>query len=89
MKRKHPSASAIRKSRDIAVILPVVCIFLFMPPMIHLFTGSASLFGIPVVVMYMFGVWTAAIAVTFWNVQRLDESRTLEALAIEQQDPLP
>lgn len=36
--------------------------WLLMPPAIALFVGTESLFGVPLLVLYLFGVWLALIA---------------------------
>ncbi len=48
--------------RDAAVVLPLVGLFLLMPPAITLFTGGYDVAGVPLIVAYVFGVWIALIA---------------------------
>lgn len=83
------SASAIRKARDVAVVIPVVCTFLFMPPLIHIASDAGSLFGIPTVVIYLFGIWGAAVALTAWNSRRLDAPEQDDAFRIDGKDAPP
>ncbi|MEQ8332124.1 hypothetical protein [Nisaea sp.] len=68
-----PSTSPSRaaKFRDAAFLLPLAGCFLLMPPVIDLFSVKASLFGIPVIVAYIFGLWSALILVAFWFSRRL------------------
>ncbi len=40
----------------------LVGVMLFYSPLIALFEGSATLFGIPVLYFYLFGVWALVIA---------------------------
>jgi hypothetical protein len=40
----------------------LVGLVLFYSPLIALFEGAATLFGIPVLYFYLFGVWAAVIA---------------------------
>lgn len=40
-----------------AVLLPCIGVFLLMPPMIGLFAVPRDLAGIPLIVVYLFGVW--------------------------------
>ena len=47
--------------RDAAVLLPVLAAFLLMPPVITLFTGTHTVWGVPLIVAYLFGVWLALI----------------------------
>lgn len=47
--------------RDAAVVLPLVGLFLLMPPVITLFVRPANVAGVPLIVAYLFGVWLALI----------------------------
>lgn len=58
-----------------AVVLPLLGLFLLMPPMIVLFAREVDFFGVPLIVFYVFGVWVALIACTAWLAQRLDPER--------------
>ncbi|MDW3205938.1 MAG: hypothetical protein R8L07_10400 [Alphaproteobacteria bacterium] len=89
MRRSVRSASTIRKARDIAVVIPVVCTFLIMPPLIHIASGAGSIFGIPAVVVYLFGIWIAAVALTAWNSRRLDTPDHEDAFRIDGKDLPP
>jgi len=57
--------------RDAAVILPLLGLFLLMPPLITLFARGEHLFGIPVIVIYIFGVWLALVACAALIARRL------------------
>jgi len=59
---------------DAAVVVPLAALLLFMPPFISLFAVPASVFGIPLVVLYMFGVWAALVLLTWWLARRLAAS---------------
>ena len=63
-----------RRLRDMAVLLPAAGAFLLLPPFIHVFTGGANLFGIPLIVVYLFGVWTGLILLARILARRLDRS---------------
>lgn len=52
---------ADRKSGDGVLALLAFGLWLLMPPAISLFVGPFSLFGIPALVLYLFGVWLALI----------------------------
>ncbi len=60
--------------RDVAVVVPLVGLVLFMPPFISLFAAPVSVLGIPLVVLYMFGVWVALILLTWRLARRLAAS---------------
>jgi len=48
--------------RDAAVVLPILGLFLLMPPTITLFVERHHVAGLPLIVAYLFGVWIALIA---------------------------
>ncbi|HMO44573.1 MAG TPA: hypothetical protein PKB14_00915 [Rubrivivax sp.] len=58
MKTPDPGTPRLR---DAAALLPALAVFLLMPPVITLFTGQGSLWGVPLIVAYLFGVWLALI----------------------------
>ena len=60
-----------RKTRDRAFVLPVVGIFVLLPPIANIFLIDARLFGIPVTVIYLFVAWGALIAGAAWLAPRL------------------
>lgn len=45
------------RARDAAVLLPVLGLFLLMPPVIGLFALPLRVAGVPLIVLYLFGVW--------------------------------
>ena len=47
--------------RDLAVILPIAVVLLLVPPLIRIFAAPVALAGIPLIVVYIFAVWAAAI----------------------------
>ncbi|HEU0221184.1 MAG TPA: hypothetical protein VFR34_03090 [Paracoccaceae bacterium] len=55
----------LRRRRDFAILLPLVGAFLFLPPFIHVFRADAALFGLPLIVVYLFGAWALLIALAF------------------------
>ncbi len=50
-----------RGTRDLASVLPFAAIFLFLPPFVLTFTAPVALGGIPLIVLYIFGVWALVI----------------------------
>ena len=58
MKTPDPGTPRVR---DAAVVLPLLAVFLLMPPVITLFTGPQTVAGVPLIVVYLFGVWLALI----------------------------
>lgn len=57
---------------DVAVLLPCVGLLLLMPPFIGLFSPRLTVLGIPVLVLYLFGVWALLIAAAAVLARRLD-----------------
>ncbi|MCC7059740.1 MAG: hypothetical protein IT508_05850 [Burkholderiaceae bacterium] len=57
--------------RDAAALLPAAGIFLVMPPVITLFTGTVNVAGVPLIVAYLFGVWLALIVCAALLARRL------------------
>jgi hypothetical protein len=47
------------RARNLAVLLPLLGVFLFMPPFVTLFAANAAPWGVPLVVAYLFGAWAA------------------------------
>ena len=67
---KRPSADA-RAAHDAANILPVAAAVLLLPPFILLFTAPATIAGVPLIVVYVFGVWAAVILCALLVTRRL------------------
>jgi hypothetical protein len=60
-----------RKTRDWALILPVVGLVLFMPPIASIFPVGGSLGGVPASVVYIFVVWASLILGAFLLARRV------------------
>ncbi len=54
-----------------AVLVPLAGLFLLMPPFILLFAAPRLVLGVPLIVLYMFGVWAALIFLTWQLTRRL------------------
>jgi hypothetical protein len=59
------------RMRDAATVLPIIGLFLLMPPVITLFAAHVSVAGVPLIVVYLFSVWLALIVGTAWIARRL------------------
>lgn len=57
-----------------AVLLPCIGLFLLMPPVIQLFAVEQDIGGVPLIVVYLFGVWLGLIACAAWLSRRLGRS---------------
>ncbi|MEM6487500.1 MAG: hypothetical protein AAF677_04395 [Pseudomonadota bacterium] len=53
--------AALRRARDAAMGLPLAGVILFLSPLAQAFAVDGRLFGVPVVVAYVFGGWIALI----------------------------
>ncbi|MFT3819720.1 MAG: hypothetical protein QM750_19175 [Rubrivivax sp.] len=58
MKTPDPGTPRLR---DAAALLPALAVLLLMPPVITLFAGTHKVWGLPLIVVYLFGVWLALI----------------------------
>ena len=56
-------------TRDAASLLPVAAAILLLPPFIVVFAAPVLIAGIPLIVVYVFGVW-AAIVLCDWLLAR-------------------
>jgi hypothetical protein len=59
------------KAPDAAIVLPLLGLFLLMPPVIGLFASARMVFGIPLIVLYVFGVWAALILCALFLARHL------------------
>ena len=66
---KPPSDHA--RVTDAATLLPLLGVFLLMPPIITLVVGGAGIDGVPLIVVYVFGVWLALIVCAAFLARRL------------------
>lgn len=47
---------------DVALLVPFFGAVLLLPPLLNLFEGERMVFGVPAIVLYLFGVWVLVIA---------------------------
>ncbi|WP_366554867.1 DUF6332 family protein [Aquibaculum sediminis] len=59
-------------TRDAATVLPFAAAVLLAPPVVLIFAAPQLLFGIPLIVLYMYGVWAAAILAAYVIARRLE-----------------
>ena len=74
-----------RKTRDWALILPVVGLVLFMPPIASIFPVEGSLGGVPAPVVYIFSVWAGLIVGAFLLARRISRRGDPEDLETPEQ----
>lgn len=62
-----------RRASSVAMLLPVLGAFLLMSPLITIFAGTRLVFGVPLIVAYVFGVWLFLLVAAAWLAMHLDE----------------
>ncbi|HET9068487.1 MAG TPA: hypothetical protein VFN28_07560 [Amaricoccus sp.] len=73
----RPSADPFRghHARDAALVLPLVGLVLFAPPVINLFLADVEILGMPLIGVYLFTVWGLLVACALWLSPRLEAGR--------------
>lgn len=56
--------SSGRRYRELALLLPLAGLILFMPPYLRILSREEQLFGIPVLHIYIFAVWFIGIVLS-------------------------
>lgn len=51
----------IARARDAARLLPLIGLFLLLPPVIAPFAAPVDVLGVPLLVLYLFAVWLGLI----------------------------
>ncbi|KAA5605933.1 hypothetical protein F1188_07870 [Roseospira marina] len=70
-----PLAPAPRRWRDLAMLLPAFGTLLWMPPVVGLTASGGAIWGVPAIVVYLFGVWALLIALAALVAVRLGRGR--------------
>lgn len=68
MKRWAGDAAGLR---DAATLLPVTAAILLLPPFILVFAAPVLISGVPLIVIYLFGVWAAVVFLAWLLARRL------------------
>lgn len=83
-------AADAQRVRDAATLLPVTAAILLLPPFILVFAAPLLIAGIPLIVVYVFGVW-AAIVFCAWllahSLARADVTADTEGEAEARSSP--
>ena len=61
------------RTRNAAALLPAIGVFLWMPPVITLFSGGIEVAGVPLIVAYLFGTWLLLIVCAALLTRRLGQ----------------
>mgnify|MGYP000020278090 CR=1 FL=1 len=54
-----------RKSREAAILLPLLGLLLITPPFVEIFAADVTLFGVPLLAAYLFAIWAGMIICAF------------------------
>lgn len=68
------------RKKEWSILLFVASLIAFLPPVILIFDSPRPLFGIPLIYLYLFGVWALIIALTAFGARR-GRGRTREVRA--------
>ncbi|NUZ07088.1 hypothetical protein [Piscinibacter koreensis] len=77
------------RARQRAALAPVFGAFLLLPPFVWLFAGYRTVFGVPLIVAYLFGVWLALIALTWWLTRQVGADAPAHAEPATETAPPP
>ena len=64
-----------QKARDALLVVSLLGLWLLMPPMIGFFNRSTMIAGIPLIIVYIFGVWLALIILTIVLSRHVPDER--------------
>ena len=64
--------------RDVATGLPFLAAILLVSPLIVAFSAPIRIFGMPLIVVYLFSVWLAIIAIAFIVARRLERAERVQ-----------
>jgi len=74
VKTREDGDQSARKTREAALIVPVLGFLLLTPPFAQVFSIDSSVLGVPTIVVYVFSVWIGLIVIAFWLSKRLSRS---------------
>lgn len=74
--------SRLRRNGEWSVVLFVVALLAFNPPVLSIFSVPELIFGIPVLYLYIFAAWGGAIVLLALNVSGLLETENPPPLRI-------
>ena len=71
LKKIQLGGAVMTKREKLLIFLGVLAFFLFNYPYLHIFNRTLFLGGVPLLVVYLFGVWVLTIAVLLVSKNRL------------------
>lgn len=60
------------RALEAAVLVSALGLFVLLPPFITLFAAPVTVFGVPLMVVYVFGVWALLVLAAALLARRLD-----------------
>ena len=66
-----PRGQDPQKPRDAALVTPIIGAAVLLPPIATVFEIGGTVFGVPFVVVHVFGVWAALILAAFLLSRKL------------------
>lgn len=75
------AAATAEKTLRLALCLPLLGLFLLMPPALLVFGIPLTIAGVPLIVVYIFGVWSFLIAGAYLLTRRLDPDARVDRRA--------
>lgn len=64
-----------KRLRDIALMLPLAGVFLYLSPIPRIFSVDASVLGIPVIFLFIYGVWLGLIVLSARLAKKLSQDQ--------------
>lgn len=61
------------RSREAAFVIPIFGLFLLLPPILSIFDSDTTVMGIPLLHVYVFGVWLGLVIAGAWLARRMRE----------------
>lgn len=72
------AAPTAERTLRLALCLPLLGLFLLMPPALLVFGIPITIAGVPLIVVYIFGVWSFLIAGAYMLTRRLDPDTSVD-----------
>lgn len=63
-----------QKIKGMAIALPIFGTILLIPPLTQIFATNLQVFGIPLIVLYLFCIWVVLISASFFISRRIDDT---------------
>ncbi|MRX50047.1 hypothetical protein GI374_06190 [Paracoccus sp. S-4012] len=76
MSPRRPPHQAAGRRRDAAFLLPALCALLMLPPFVNLFVREVLVWGMPLDMVYLFGIWFVLVIGAFLLSRGLAEPGT-------------